>query len=399
LEPDAFIMNILFLSRWFPFPANNGSKLRVMGLLRGLAEHHDVTLLSFIDQLEVSLDATELRSICAEVHVVPWQEFNPQSWRARLGLFSWRPRFLIDTHSSEMANLIRSLISSNKYDLVIASQLSMASYLSGFGGIPAIFEELELGQFHDKIALAGGYLKRLRFSLTWFKLRIYLARLLDGFRLCTVASEQEYNSLTKIFPRHKKKIATIPNCIQFEDYQGLEVSPVVNQLVYSGSFRFYANYEAMQWFVTEVFPIILEQIPDVRLLITGDHAGLPLPSFSNILQTGYVDDIKPVIASSSISLAPLLQGGGTRLKILEAMALGTPVVATSKGAEGLGAVSGEHLLIADSPEDFAHRVIQLLKNPILHDHISKNGKRFVKEKYNWETAMPHFLQLVERAAG
>jgi polysaccharide biosynthesis protein PslH len=155
----------------------------------------------------------------------------------------------------------------------------------------------------------------------------------------------------------------------------------------------------MQWFVTKVFPTILEQIPDVRLLITGDHAGLPLPAFSNILLTGYVDDIKPVIASSSISLAPLLRGGGTRLKILEAMALGTPVVATSKGAEGLGAVSGEHLLIADSPEDFACRVMQLLKNPNLHDHISKNGKRFVKEKYNWETAMPHFLQLVESAAG
>jgi polysaccharide biosynthesis protein PslH len=392
-------MNILFLSRWFPYPVDNGSKLRVMGLLRGLAEHHDVTLLSFIDQPDVNLDALELRSICSEVHVVRWREFNSQSWRARLGLFSWRPRFLIDTHSSELADLIRSLISSNKYDLVIASELSMAAYYSDFGGIPAVFEELELGQFYDRIALAGGYLERLRFSLTWFKLRIYLARLLDSFCLCTVASEQEYHLLVKNFPRHKKKAATIPNCIQFEDYQGLEVSRVVNQLVYSGSFRFYANYEAMQWFVAEVFPTILEQIPDVRLLITGDHADLPLPAFSNILLTGYVDDIKPVIASSSISLAPLLRGGGTRLKILEAMALGTPVVATSKGAEGLGAVSGEHLLIADSPEDFAGRVIQLLKNPNLHDHISKNGKRFVKEKYNWETAMPYFLQVVESVAG
>jgi hypothetical protein len=114
----------------------------------------------------------------------------------------------------------------------------MASYYSCFGGIPAIFEELELGQFHDRIALAGGYLKRLRFSLTWFKLRIYLARLLDNFRLCTVASEQEHHLLNKNFPRHKKKIATIPNCIQFEDYQGLEVARLSINWFIQGLFAF-----------------------------------------------------------------------------------------------------------------------------------------------------------------
>jgi glycosyltransferase involved in cell wall biosynthesis len=235
--------------------------------------------------------------------------------------------------------------------------------------------------------------------LTWFKLRIYLARLLDSFRICTTASEQERNLFIKAFPRHQKKITTIPNCIQAEEYQGLDVDPVANQLIYTGSFRFYANYEAMQWFVDKVFPKIIEQIPETRLIITGDHANLPFPSVPNITLTGYLNDVKPVIASSSISLAPLSSGGGTRLKILEAMALGIPVVATSKGAEGLGAVSGEHLLIADSNVDFAEKVVQLLKNPNLHDHISKNGKRLVKEKYDWEIVMPYFLLVVESAVG
>lgn len=392
-------MKILFLSRWFPYPVNNGSKLRVMGLLRGLAKHHDVTLLSFSDQPHVSADVPELQSICSGIHVVSWREFNPRSWRASLGLFNLRPRFLVDTHSSEMADLIRNLISSNQYDLIIASQLSMASYQSCFGSVPAIFEELELGQFHDRIALADGYMKRLIVRLTWFKLRFYLERLLDSFCLCTVASRQEHHLLVNNFSGHHKKVVTIPNCIQFDDYQGLEVKPIPNQLIYTGSFRFYANYEAMRWFVSAVYPKVFEQIPDVRLLITGDHADLPLPSVPNLTLTGYMDDVKPMVASSSISLAPLLSGGGTRLKILEAMALGTPVVATSKGAEGLDAVSGEHLLIADTPDEFADRILQLLQNPNLHDHISENGKHLVKEKYNWETTMPHFLQVVEGAAG
>ncbi len=388
-------MNILFLSRWFPFPANNGSKLRVAGLLRGLAKHHAVTLLSFADQPEVSPEAPELQSLCAAVHVVPWREFDPHSRRARLGLFSLQPRFLLDTHSEEMAKLIRQLLTTQKFDLIIASQLSMAAYYPNFGDVPAIFEELELGHFYDKPAEAVGFLKRLRLSLTWYKLRSYLARLFRSFRACTVASEHELEIFVKNFPPHANKVTVIPNCIQFADYQAVEVTPQPRQLVYSGSFRFYANYEAMQWFVQSVYPKVLKSVPDVHLLITGDHAGLPLPSSANITLTGYVEDIKPVIAASAVSLAPLLSGGGTRLKVLEAMALGTPVVATTKGAEGLRAIPNEHFLVADSVDDFANSVITLLRNPDLHNKISTNGKLFVKENHDWQSVTPRFLQLVE----
>jgi glycosyltransferase involved in cell wall biosynthesis len=265
--------------------------------------------------------------------------------------------------------------------------------------VPAIFEELELGHFHDKPAEAAGLIKRLRLNLTWYKLRTYLARLFDSFRACTVASEQERRIFVENFPAQKNKIAVLPNCIQFADYQNVQAKPLPNQLVYAGSFRFHANYEAMQWFVDAVYPLIVKQAPEAHLLITGDHANLPFPSRANITLAGYVDDIKSVIASSAVSLAPLMSGGGTRLKVLEAMALGTPVVATSKGAEGLGAVSGDHLLIADTPEDFADRVIQLLRDARLRTHISQSGKVFVKEKYNWETALPRFLHVVEGAAG
>lgn len=391
-------MNILFLSRWFPYPVNNGSKLRITGLLRELAKHHTVTLVSFADQPDVRLDAPELQSICSAVHVVPWREFNPQSWRARLGLFSLQPRFLIDTHSSEMADLIRNLTADHKFDLIIASQLSMASYYPCFRGIPAIFEELELGQFYDKITSTPGYLKRLRLSLTWFKLRLYLMRLLDAFRMYTVASEQERGLFAKQFPAHKQKLVIVPNCIQVKDYQELEVKPVANQLVYSGSFRFYANYEAMQWFVSHVFPKILDKLPDTQLLITGDHADLPLPSVRNVTLTGYVDDIKMLVAASAISLAPLWSGGGTRLKILEAMALGTPIVATSKGAEGLDARNGEHLLIADTPEAFAECIVRILTDKDLRDHLVANANRLVKAKYDWSVVAPRFLQLMESMA-
>lgn len=390
-------MKILFLSRWFPYPVNNGSKLRIYNLLRGLSKRHDVTLLSFADQPDVSPEAPALQSVCSEVHVVPWREFDPHSRNARLGFLGLKPRFLTDTHSVEMEDMIRCLVSKKKFDLVIASQLSMASYHESFGGLPALFEEIELGLFHDGAAYADGFLRRFRLTLTWFKLRTYLSRLLDSFRGCTVVSARERHLFESHFPRHKRKVSVIPNCINLEEYEDLSVEPVPNQLIFSGPFRYRANYDAMRWFVGEVFPKVLEQIPDARLSITGDHAGLPLPPVPNVTLTGYVADIKSLMASSWVSIAPLRSGGGTRLKILESMAVGTPVVATSKGAEGLDAIAGEHLLIADTPDTFADQVIRTLKDGSARDRLSINGKKLVKEKYNWDTVMPRYLQLVQNA--
>src|SRR3989304_6090235 len=145
----------------------------------------------------------------------------------------------------------------------------------------------------------------------------------------------------------------------------------------------------MVWFLEEVYPLIQAQVPDLSLTITGDHADLPLPPASNVTLTGVVDDIRPLIASSSVSLVPLQAGGGTRLKILEAMALGVPVVSTLKGAEGLEIRSGEHLLIADTPEAFAENVIRVLRDPALRKGITDRARRMVEEKYDWAVVMPH----------
>jgi len=392
-------MKILFLSRWFPYPANNGSKLRIYNLLRGLSQHHDVTLLSFADQPDVSPKAPEIRSICREVHVVPWREFDPLGWRARLAFFSLKPRSVVDTFSIEMAQKITGLLQAQKFDLVIASQLPMAAYFPYFENTPALFEEVELGlSYGDAHDPSGGWRKRLRHALTWFKLRRYFSQLLDAFDACTVVSEQERQLLKRVFPVHRKEIVVIPNCVNVKDYENIRVETKPNQLVFTGSFHYHTNYEAMVWFVRDVFPRILEEIPQAQLVITGDHAGLPLPPSPNVTLAGFVDDIGSLIASSAVSLAPLWSGGGTRLKILEAMAIGTPVVATSKGAEGLDARNREHLFIADSPESFAGEVIRLLRDQGLGDRISSNARQLVRENYDWMGVMPRLLSLLTKVS-
>jgi polysaccharide biosynthesis protein PslH len=196
----------------------------------------------------------------------------------------------------------------------------------------------------------------------------------------------------------QRNIANVPNCINLADYQDVQSQLRADTLIFSGSFTYEVNYRAMTWFLQEVFPLVRAQVPGARLIITGDHAGLPLPSTSNVTLTGFVDDVRPLIAGSWVSLAPIWHGGGTRLKILEAMALSTPVVATSKGAEGLNVVDGEHILLADTPPAFAQAVVSILTSPKLRDRLATNGRSLLAQRYDARVVMPQFLELVARVA-
>jgi glycosyltransferase involved in cell wall biosynthesis len=305
------------------------------------------------------------------------------------------PRSLIDTFSEDMAGKITYLVSRQQFDLVIASQLSMAAYYPYFKHVPAVFEELEIGLSSEDSLRASGWMKRVRHAGTWFKLRRYIMRLLKAFSAVTVVSEQEKTLVLRKFAT-VKDILVLPNCMNMDDYGGIRVALEPNTLIFTGSFRYQANYEAMQWFTKEVFPLVLEEIPSTQLIITGDHAGLPLPSNRNVRLVGYVDDVKSLVASSTVALAPLWSGGGTRLKILEAMAIGTPVIATSKGAEGLEVISGEHLFVTDEPVQFANETVRILRDPDLRWRLAGNAQQLIKEKYDWAGVFPSFLGFLDR---
>ncbi len=390
-------MRILFLSAWFPYPPNNGSKLRIYNLLRGLAEHHEVTLLSFADQSDVDPNAPALRFLVRDLHVIPWKPFTPNSWRARFGFLSLTPRAVVDTYSPEMASQIERTLSDSDYDVIIASQMGTAAYGHLFQNVPALFEEVEITVLFEQFSRAPSPWRRFRYGLTWAKHRRYLARLLRHFQACTVVSEQERKLLSRAVPDHPP-IEIIPNGVNLNDYRNIHEEPEPNTLIFTGAFTYSANHDAMTWFVGQVYPLIQAQVPDVHLYITGNHADKPLPPADGVTRTGYVDDVRPLVARSWISLAPLRVGGGTRLKILEAMALRTPVVATSKGAEGLDVQDGEHLLIADTPQAFADAVIRLLKDPALRQRLTDNAYQLVREKYDWAVIMPRFLHLIEQVA-
>jgi len=387
-------MHVLFLSRWIPYPATNGSKLRIYNLLRVLAPRHEVTLLSFADRPDADYTAPALRALCRDIHVVPWTPFDPRSGHALRGLLSGTPRSLVDTFSPMMARRIETTLAEGRTSLVVASQIGTASYAQYFHDTPALFEEVELGVLYDRFKRAPTAGQRARYGLTWLKHRRYLYRLLPHFRACTVVSETERRLLATAVP-NAPRIEVIPNAVDGAPGASVTARRDPNGLIFAGSLTYVANHDAMRWFLADVFPHICREWPTAHLTVTGDPGDAALEPTPGVTLTGLLDDVRGAVASASVSVVPIRIGGGTRLKILESMALGTPVVATSKGAEGLDVVSGEHLLIADDPRQFADHVVRLLHDRALREGLAGRARELVVQRYDWAVVGPRFAALVE----
>jgi glycosyltransferase involved in cell wall biosynthesis len=295
-----------------------------------------------------------------------------------------------------MAHRIKDVIGTEQIDFVIACEYIMGSYSDYFRNCSAILDDLELGYFYPANDHSNLDWINIRKGLTWIKHRNYISHLLDKFHACTVVSNPEKQLFEKNIS-NSKHVWVVPNCVNLSDYQDDRLNTVAlrNTMIFTGSFGYRPNYEAMIWFIEKVYPLVQSEIPDVHLMITGDHAGKPLPVANNITFTGYVDNIRPLIAQSWISLAPIWTGGGTRLKILEAMALGTPVVSTSKGAEGLDVLHGHDILIDDTSEGFAKSVIRLLQDPDLRSKLTINAYQLVSQKYDWQVEIPEYIRLIQ----
>jgi len=392
-------MRVLFISRWYPYPPDNGSKIRIFNLIKYLSVRHEVDLVSFALEIIGSDRLAAMRRYCQHVNVALYKPFQPNRLKALLGFLSWRPRSVVDTHSVEMQRLVEQALPGRSFGVAIASQMETVPYAMALAGMPRVLEEVELTVLYEQLSKERHPIRKLRSWSTWWKLSHYVANVLRAFDGCTVVSERERERVLQVSPCYRP-IGVVPNGIDVAHYAADFGSPEADTLVYPGALTYSANFDAMDFFLREVFPLIRAKRPNVRLSITGRLDGVPidrLPIGDGVIFTGYLDDVRPAVARSWACVAPLRIGGGTRLKILEALALGTPVVATSKGAEGLDVTSGEDILIADDPASFANATLLLLGDRALRAKLAANGQRLVREQYGWDRIvqkLDRFLQQV-----
>lgn len=397
-------MNILFLSRWFPFPADNGSKIRVYNLLRQLAKRHTVDLVSFTE-VEPTLQALEeLKRYCRSVETTPFRPFRPHRFKALLGLLSTLPRSVFDMYDRKMQHLVIQAAHKVNYQILIASELDMAVYAQPVQGVAKVLEDAELTSLYEQSLNPAATPQRVRTSLMWRKWVHYIKRIRRQFDGLTVVSPGEFELLEKIEPQDNSKyhfppIQIIPNGVSLEDYQCDFGIPLPDTLIYSGALTYNANFDAVVFFIEKILPEIRQNRPGVQLTITGSLDGVPLEKFQGqhgVIFSGYLNDIRPAIAQSWAGVVPLRIGGGTRLKILESLAIGTPVVSTRKGAEGLNLKDGHEILLANSASDFTAQTLRLLNDPALRDSLSRNGRLAIANHYDWEKIGASFCDYLDQ---
>ncbi len=394
------MLRLLYLATWFPYPIDIGYKHRVYNLLRALGRRHEVTLLSFAFGPLLPDPAHLLETCCRRVEIVRHNPF-------RRGL-AWKLRYFLSQPVAsrpvaEMTRRMQSLLDHTRFDAVIASTTVTAAYAMQSQSGARILEE---HNSHRRLAAERFFVQTAPMArslawLSWQKVRRYEARLYPRFDLCTAVSEADRLAMLAAFPGRQGPVEMVPNGVDCEHNRFGLASPRPGSLVYPGALTYSANYDAVRFFLANILPALRHEAPDVHLTLTGSFDGVDLGGLAldaSVRLSGYVEDVRPLIAGAAVCIVPLRHGGGTRLKILEAMALGTPVVSTSKGAEGLEARSGEHLLIADRPADFAQATLRLLCDEPLRQHLRHNARRLVEERYDWKALGGRFCTLVEDAA-
>ena len=382
-------MKVLILSTWFPYPLSQGSKIRAYHLIKAVAKQHDVGLISFAD-VPVHLEWIDhLKQFCEIIEVIDHDPFTRSRFDTWRGWFSLQPSSVRSGYSKQMARKVHEVAQSWIPDLILALTFVTAPYaLEVQGAIRVIdIDNLLTSYLHEDYLLATNIVQRLQRWLAWRKFRRYESQLFQRFDLCLVVSSRDAKLIQSSCKLQPERVAIIPNGANVETGRPNAIPVEENTLIFNGSLRYAPNFDAMHYFLQEIFPLIKTREPNAKLTITGKTEGVLLERLpqcdEHVRFTGYLDDISPVVAGSCVCVVPLRIGAGSRLKILEAMALGTPVVSTSKGVEGLDVEKGKHLLIGDSPSDFANQTLLLLHNPGLCDELTTNALHLILEKYSW----------------
>jgi polysaccharide biosynthesis protein PslH len=390
-------MQVTFVSFWYPYPADNGAKMRALAMIRALAREHSVDLIVLGAEERAADDPEPLRQLCRSIATITVPSFAPRGKADWRGLLSATPRSFVRTYDPAVTTHLARRIAARKCDLVICGELAAYYGLKVAHSVAVFVDDLDPSRYADAIRDAGGVRSRLRATLTDWKYRRFM-RTID--RACAgllVASEREARLLRAI-TAHDARIAVVPNGVTLTAPGDLPARDA-HRLVYSGSPTYAPNRDAVSFFAADILPRVRARVLGAWLAVTGGTESVPLDDLATapgVIFTGWLPDIRAYVAASRVCVVPLRQGGGTRLKILEAMALGTPVVATTKGAEGLDLTSGEDLLIADDPDAFADATSRLLTDDALHARIAARAKETVATRYDWELIGAEMLETLMR---
>jgi polysaccharide biosynthesis protein PslH len=397
-------MRVLALCHQFPYPADNGGKLRTVHLLRQLASHHQVAVLGPDVGSPPAADFQRFLGPEATVALVPWPS-DPDR-RVAGTYFSSLPRDVIPApEGSATLRAIDGWITTWAPDALLATDPVVGEFLRPYPGCARIVDiaaeyTLYIQRTVGFAPLVERPLWRLR-ELKWAAYMRSLGRCVD---LWAVPAPVDRAALRRLLPA-AAQVAVVPNGVDVVANAFAPNADAPPHIAHCGSLRYEPNRDAMGYFCREIWPLVRRDVPAVHLTVTGDSDRAPreLASAPGVTLTGHLPEVRSVLRACRATVVPLRIGVGTRLKILEAMALGTPVVATSRGAEGLEVGDGEHLLIGDTPAAFAAAVVRVLNEREVRVRLAHAARQRVEERYAWDVIgvalRTALADLMERRAG
>lgn len=393
-------MRILFVCHRLPFPPNRGGKIRPFNMIRHLAQKHSVIVGSLAHSEQELQAGLGLKAYCEDLiaEVLPSSARWLQAWKA---LFTDIPSSTAYFWSPKLYRRIQAVLRKTNFDIIFVHCAFMAQYVNGLQNGYRIldFGDLDSSKWraysrYRALPLSWGY----RFEAR--KLRRYEQNMARRFNHCTLTTRGELDEFSTLDVATPSTL--IPNgvdCVYFcQRPQHIHDPSVV---VFLGRMDYFPNVDGISHFAKTIFPIVRQNVPNTELRIIGSspiRKVRALTRIPGVSVTGQVPDVRPYLADAAVSVAPLRIAQGTQNKILEAMAMGIPVVATSEAAKGIQALPERHLLVADGPEAFAGQVIRVLRDAALRQHLSEAGRRQVETAHDWSRSMAILYDILEQSS-
>ncbi len=379
-------MKFLFFANRVPYPPYRGDKLKIYNLAKRLSKKHELHLLTFAQTKEDLRYKAELEKIFTKVHFV----YLPK-WRSAINCLAavWddTPLQVLYFRSAAMSNKLAEVLQNDKFDAIHVQHLRMSPYLADNKTIASILDMPDAFSLYWKRRMKAQKNPFLRIFETIEQKRVLkYERIMHKYNMSLVCSTEDLDYLKE--QHNIEHIYLLPNGVDLDTFKagGHDYSHN-HTLLFTGNMDYAPNVDAVQYFVQDILPLIKQQHPQVKFIIAGQRPikkVLDLAS-STVQVTGFIKDLATVYNEASVVVAPLRFGAGTQNKVLEAMAMGVPVVCSNIGYKGLGIQSGQGAIMQTDAQAFANSVIALLNNQSLREATGKQGIDVIHNRFGWDS--------------
>jgi polysaccharide biosynthesis protein PslH len=390
---------VLVVTPGLPSATGSGFDKRVFHLLRYLAREHHVTV-ACMGPIEGNEASQELSGLVDRVHAIPsppqggWRKRAAQVSSVATGRsFEWAR---LHTHGAQLA--LDRLLQGEVFDIVQVESAQMGGFtLSGNAAVVLDEHNIEYELIDRMSRGESSWPRRLYCRQESAKLRAAEIALWRRVDACAVTSSRDQETIDREAPSTLTSV--VPNGVDLDEFPATaDAADGGRRILFTGTMNYRPNRDAALYFVRDILPRIHRRFPDASLTICGQSPPPEVAALAceQVMVTGRVPDVQPYLADATVVVAPLRVGAGTRLKILEAMAMSRPVVTSTIGCEGIDVSGGSHVLIADAPDEFADAVCHLLAEPALRQRLGREGRRLVEGRYGWEAAAARLDELHSR---